>query len=157
MEKNNNTPDWWERDEDAEREQEKSAISELLTKICDLRYSVEELAERAWDLWKLTDNKRTEELADYLHYELTGIATHLADLEEIQEDSDETEIEGVEDWWSELPIDAKADICNIPFPAGDDGGHGDNFYEFTDRTNKWWSARTTEQKNEIYQEHYMDY
>ena len=130
-------------------------IEEIKSKICDLRCSVEELQEQAQNLWKETDDKRTENVADYLHYELTTIASHLADLEDSQVDEDEAnehQNDNLNDWWDELDNVEKSEIANIPMPTADDGGRGDNQFEFDERTRKWWDSRTLEQKQEIYED-----
>ena len=134
-------------------------IQEIKTKICDLRCSVEELSEECWNLWQETEDKRTESLADYLHYELTAIACHLSNLEDTEEEDKEEKENAwwdtchLDEWWDTLDNADKADLANIPQPTRDDGGRGDNEFEFQERTSKWWNSRTLEQKGEIYKDY----
>ena len=134
-------------------------LEEIKSKICDIRCELEELADDARQLFCETDNKRIENVANYLEDELTIIAGNLSDLEDVEFDEDyldECANEHLDEWWNELSNEETAEISGIPFPAYDDGGRGDNEYEFKDRTDKWWNARTTEQKQEIY-DHYSSW
>lgn len=134
-------------------------LEEIKTKICDLRCSVEELSEECWKLWQETEDNRTESVADYLHYELTAIACHLSNLEDTEEEDKEEKENAwwdachLDEWWEDLDNLDKSELANIPFPTADDGGRGDNQYEFDERTSKWWNSRTLEQKGEIYKDY----
>ena len=137
-------------------------IEEIKSKICDLRCSVEELQEQAQNLWKETDDERTESLADYLDNELGYVAYKLSELEELDTDSEgNPDTDGLEDglneWWDDLSNEEKTNISGIHFPTADDGGRGDNDFEFTERTNKWWNSRTISQKREIQAEYTLGY
>ena len=131
-------------------------IDEIKTKICDLRCSVEELQEQAQELWRETEDERTEKVADYLDNELGYIAYRLSELEELQTDSegnvdtDGLEV-GLQEWWEELPNDEKASLVGIPAPSGNDA-RGCDQYEFDEYCNKWWNAKTISQKQETYKE-----
>lgn len=133
-------------------------LEEIKTKICDLRCSVEELQAEAHELWLNADSpSREEEIADYLDNELGYIATRLSDLEELDnEDEDDTEElqeteERLQEWWDDLSNDDKASIVGIPAPSRNDA-RGDEQYAFDDYCEKWWGARTMEQKKETYKE-----
>ena len=135
------------------------SIAEIKSKICDLRCSIEELSDECFNLWKETEDKRTESIADYLHYELTTITSHLADLEDTEEEDTEADEQmpwdvcHLDEWWEDLDTLDKSELANIPFPSSDDGGRGDNQYEFDERVSKWWNSRTLEQKGEIYKDY----
>ena len=134
-------------------------LKDIKAKICDLRFAIEELSDECFNLWKECGDPHTESVAEYLQYELTAIATRLADLEETEEQ--ETDIDGesesiddadtIADWWTDLELRDKCEIANVPMPTTD-YGRGDEYYECEERCDKWWNSRTYEQKKEIYEE-----
>lgn len=133
-------------------------IEEIKSRICDLRCSVEELAEESFSLWQESSNPHTMDVADYLHYELQTIASRLADLEDTEatedftptEDEDGMTADELYDWWADLDTIDISEIACIPMPNYNDGGRGDNYWEFEERARKWWNSRTLQQKREIY-------
>ena len=133
-------------------------LKEIKQKICELRCEVEELSEECFSLWKDTFDINTENVANYLHYELTDIATRLSDLEDTDDDSDthpDTEddaLETLDDWWGEQDTMQKCELANVPYPTEEDG-RGENLMEAEDRADRWWNSRTLEQKQEIHEEH----
>ena len=140
-------------------------LHELLADIHELRtHHVERLAESAYNLFKTTNNPHVESVADYLHYELTTIASKLQDLEDTQEHEDYDVIETYEtedaseicDWWTGLDLVSKTELANVPMPTTD-YGRGDEYFECEERCNKWWYSRTYEQKKEIYDENCETY
>ena len=129
-------------------------IQEIKNQICDLRFTMEELADECFTLWQSAEDNRTESVADYLHYELTAIAAHLSDLEDTDAQESEKVEEGMEeinDWWDNLDNVDKSEISNTPQPTTFDG-RGEYMCEFEDRVNKWWESRTNAQKREIYED-----
>ena len=84
-------------------------INEIKSQICDLRCSIEELADECWHIWQDAEDKRTESVADYLQYELTAIASHLADLEETEEEDKEGQENA---WWDARTNEQKREIYN---------------------------------------------
>lgn len=134
-------------------------LKDIKAKICDLRFAIDELSDECFNLWKECGDPHTESVAEYLQYELTAIATRLADLEETEEqesdiDGESESIEDAEtiaDWWYELGLVTKCELANIPYPTTE-YGRGDDFIEAEERANKWWDSRTYEQKKEIYEE-----
>lgn len=128
-------------------------LNEIKAKIADLRFSIEELADECFNLWKECGDEHTENVADFLHYELTAVACKLSDLEETDEteaDADD-DADTISDWWTDLDLRDKCDLANIPYPTCD-YGRGDDYIEAEDRADKWWNSRTYEQKKEIYEE-----
>lgn len=130
-------------------------LEEIKSKICDLRCSVEELQEESNNLWKETEDKHVESLAEFLETELGYIAYRLSELEEIETDSEgNPDTDGLEDglqeWWDDLSNDDKSSIVGIPAPSRNDA-RGDEQYEFDDYCNKWWNAKTIAQRQEIYE------
>lgn len=134
-------------------------LKDIKSKICDLRFSIEELADECFNLWKECGDPHTESVAEYLQYELTAVASKLSDLEETEEqesdiDEESESIENAEtiaDWWYELGLVTKCELANIPYPTTE-YGRGDDYIEAEERANKWWDSRTYEQKKEIYEE-----
>lgn len=134
-------------------------LKEIKAKICDLRLSIEELSEECFNLWKECGNPHTENVASYLQYELTTIACKLSDLEETEEQETDidTESESIEDaetiadWWTDLDLQDKCELANVPYPTTD-YGRGDEYQDAEERADKWWHSRTYEQKKEIYEE-----
>ena len=134
-------------------------LKEIKAKIADLRFSIEELSDECFNLWKECGNPHTESVADFLHYELTAIATRLADLEETEEQ--ESDIDGesetiedaetISDWWTDLELRDKCELANIPYPTNTDG-RGEELLETEERANRWWNSRTNEQKKAVYEE-----
>lgn len=131
-------------------------LEEIKSKICDLRCSVEELQEESNNLWKETEDKSAESLAEFLDCELGYIAYRLEELEEVQIDSegnpdtDGLEV-GLNEWWDDLSNDDKSSLVGIPAPSRNDA-RGDEQYEFDEYCNKWWNAKTIAQKQETYKE-----
>lgn len=134
-------------------------LKDIKAKICDLRFSIEELADDCFSFWRETHNPHQQSVAEYLQYELTAIATRLADLEETEEqesdiDGESESIEDAEtisDWWCDLDLQDKCEYANIPYPTTE-YGRGDEYQEAEERADKWWNSRTYEQKKEIYEE-----
>jgi len=134
-------------------------LQDIKTKIGELRNAIETLADESFKLYKQTNNPHTENVADYLHYELTAIACHLSDLEETENEESDIDLEAtpaelgeeIDDWWSDLDLIDKCDLANIPYPTTN-YGRGDEYYEAEERANKWWHSRTAEQMIEIYTE-----
>lgn len=134
-------------------------LNEILAKIAELKNSVSELANECYLLRSRNNNPHTIAVADYLNYELTGIACHLSDLEETKQEEDTTppdedstdDADTIEDWWCDLDLSDKCEIANLPYPTHD-SGRGEEFCEAEDRCDKWWDSRTNEQKREIYEE-----
>jgi predicted nuclease with TOPRIM domain len=123
-------------------------LEEIKTKICDLRCSVEELQEESNNLWKETEDKHVESLAEFLETELGYIAYRLSELEDMETETEETEDEDVQEWWDDLGNDDKASLVGIPAPSRNDA-RGDEQCEFDDFCNKWWNAKTISQKKKI--------
>ena len=134
-------------------------LKEIKEKICDMRFSIEELADECFKLWKECGDPHTESVADFLHYELTAVACKLSDLEETEEQETDIDLEAesiedaeaIADWWDELGLVSKCDLANIPYP-NTEYGRGDDYIEAEERANKWWYSRTYEQQKEIYAE-----
>ena len=128
-------------------------LEEIKSKICDLRCSVEELQEESNNLWKETEDKHVESLAEFLETELGYIAYRLGELEDLQIDSEgNADTEGIEyslqEWWDDASNEEKARIVGIPAPSNDSAEQ----YDFAEYCNKWWNAKTLAQKQEIYKD-----
>ena len=67
-------------------------LKEIKAKIAELRNTATELADDCFSFWRETHNPHQQSVAEYLQYELTTIASKLADLEETEEQ--ETDIDG---------------------------------------------------------------
>jgi len=96
-------------------------------------------------------------IGDFISCELSYISYRISELAEVEEDSEgnaDTDglEEGLDDWWGDLDNASKSEVSGIPFPTFDDGGRGDNAFEFRDRADKWWNAKTISQRQEIYTE-----
>lgn len=130
-------------------------LKDIKSKICDLRFSIEELADECFSLWKECGNEHTEKVADFLHYELTAVACKLSDLEETEEteaDADaDDDADTISDWWTDLDLRDKCELANLPYPTNTDG-RGEELLDAEERTDRWWNSRTYEQKKEIYEE-----
>lgn len=133
-------------------------LEEIKSKICDLRFSVEELQEEAQNLWRETDDKRIENVAIYLDNELGYIAYRLSDLEDIKTDTEENADtdgieEGLDEWYFDLSYNDRARLCGISTP----GNGRDDLCEFLDHTEKWWNAKTIAQKQQEYADFNLGY
>ena len=129
-------------------------LKDIKAKIADLRFSIEELSDECFNLWKESGDTHTESVAEYLQYELTAIACKLGDLEETEEET-ETDIDAesdmIADWWTDLELRDKCELANIPYPTND-SGRGEEYFDAQERADKWWNSRTYEQKKAIYEE-----
>lgn len=128
-------------------------LNEIKEKIAELRNSVDDTANECWKLWTEHKDTHTENVANYLYYELTCIKAKLSDLEETEDTETDTddEEETILDWWTDLDLRDKCELANIPYPTCD-YGRGDDYIEAEERANTWWNSRTYEQKKEIYEE-----
>jgi hypothetical protein len=129
-------------------------LKDIKAKICDLRFSLEELADECFNIWKETNNPRTQEVAEFLQYELNCVTARLADLEETEDtdtDTEDDDADTIADWWTDLDLQTKCELSNIPYPTCN-YGRGDEYFEAEERATHWWNSRTYEQKKEIYEE-----
>ena len=134
-------------------------LKEIKSKIAELRNTATELADDCFSFWRETHNPHQQSVAEYLQYELTAISCKLGDLEETEETETDIDAESesleyadtIADWWTDLDVDIKCELANIPYPT-DDSGRGEAFFIAEDRADKWWNSRTYEQKKEIYEE-----
>lgn len=126
-------------------------LEEINARICSIRCEIEELQEEVHQLWIDADDSRTEELADYIENELGIAAAKMSELEDMEVGDEGETDEELEDWWYDLPVDDKETLSGIPYPTSF-SGRGDEDYEFTERTSKWWNSRTSEQKRDLYDE-----
>jgi len=134
-------------------------LKDIKEKIAELRTSASELANECYLLRARTNNPHTISVADYINYELTGIAVKLADLEQTETSEDFTPDETdciddateIADWWTDLELRDKCELANIPYPTSTDG-RGEELLETEERADRWWNSRTYEQKKETYEE-----
>ena len=99
-------------------------LKEILQRICDLRFEIENLADECDTLWRDTDNSATESVANYLYLELLDVAYKLANLEDTEEETEENterKEEFFDDWWGELDTMQKCQLANVPYPTEEDG------------------------------------
>ena len=125
-------------------------LQEIKDQLTAIQANIERLQEDARTL----DNKS---VADYLDCELGYISYRLGELESMEIDSEGNPDvdgleEGLDDWWADLDNRNKSEISNIPYPTYDDGGRGDNEWEFRERTDKWWKAQTIANRQQIYKD-----
>lgn len=126
-------------------------LADFKAKFAEIKTSIEELRGKCYhDLWKGATDKHTQHLADYLYDELDALADKFGELMELEENEYvDTDMDIIEDWWSEADNERKAYVMNVPPPV-DYSGRGDDILDFEDKADKWWNAKTDAQKIDIY-------
>lgn len=114
------------------------------------------LMERDIELLR-AESERLENavISDFISCELSYISYRISELAEVEEDSEgNPDTDGLEnelqEWWDDISNDDKASIVGIPAPSRNDA-RGDEQCAFDDYCNKWWTAKTIAQRQEIYE------
>lgn len=123
-------------------------LDDIKLNLRGIEKAIDTLQEEA----KKLDN---ESIAEFLDCELGYISYRISELAELEVDSEgNADTDGLEDglqeWWDDLLDSEKSQIVGIPTPRLDD--RGDDQYEFDQFCDKWWKAKTIQQKQETYKE-----